>query len=158
ALTGHLVFTTVHANNVFDVIGRFMHMNVDLYGFVSALNAILAQRLVRLVCTRCSEDDKPEPALLKESGLTPAEAASFRFRVGRGCRECRGSGYKGRKAIAELMVLNDELRELITARAPVRQLKEAARANGTRCLREAAFEAVRNGETTLQEINRVTFV
>jgi general secretion pathway protein E len=158
ALTGHLVFTTVHANNVFDVIGRFMHMNVDLYGFVSALNAILAQRLVRLVCPHCAEDAQPEDALLKESGLTAAQACSFRFRIGRGCRECRGSGYKGRKAIAELMILNDEIRELITGRAPVRQLKEAAQASGTRFLRDAAFDAVKSGETTLQEINRVTFV
>jgi general secretion pathway protein E len=158
ALTGHLVFTTVHANNVFDVIGRFMHMNVDLYGFVSALNAILAQRLVRLVCPHCAEDDRPGDALLKESGLTPEQASSFRFRIGRGCRECRGSGYKGRKAIAELMILNDEIRELITGRAPVRQLKEAAQASGTRFLRDAAFDAARRGETTLQEINRVTFV
>jgi len=158
ALTGHLVFTTVHANNVFDVIGRFMHMNVDLFSFVSALNAILAQRLLRLVCPHCGEDSKPDAALLKESGLTEAQAASFRFRIGRGCRECRGSGYKGRKAIAELMILNDELRELITARAPVRQLKEAARTSGTRFLRDAAFEAVKKGESTLEEINRVTFV
>jgi len=158
ALTGHLVFTTVHANNVFDVIGRFMHMNVDLYGFVSALNAILAQRLVRLVCPHCAEDDRPGPALLKESGLTPEQASAFRFRIGKGCRECRGSGYKGRKAIAELMILNDEIRELITGRAPVRQLKEAAQASGTRFLRDAAFDAARRGETTLQEINRVTFV
>ena len=158
ALTGHLVFTTVHANNVFDVIGRFMHMNVDLFSFVSALNAILAQRLVRLVCPHCGEDCRPDAALLKESGLTEAQAASFRFRAGRGCRECRGSGYKGRKAIAELMILNDELRELITARAPVRQLKETARASGTRFLRDAALEAVKNGESTLEEINRVTFI
>jgi general secretion pathway protein E len=158
ALTGHLVFTTVHANNVFDVIGRFMHMNVDLYGFVSALNAILAQRLVRLVCPHCSEDRGPEPELLRESGLDRTAAGGFRFRIGRGCRECRGAGYKGRKAIAELMILNDELRELITARAPVRQLKEAARRSGTRFLREAAFDAVKKGDTTLQEINRVTFV
>src|SRR5882672_3814522 len=158
ALTGHLVFTTVHANNVFDVIGRFMHMNVDLFSFVSALNAILAQRLVRLVCPHCGEDSRPDAALLKESGLTEAQAASFRFRTGRGCRECRGSGYKGRKAIAELMILNDELRELITARAPVRQLKEAARTSGTRFLRDAALEAVKNGESTLEEINRVTFI
>ena len=158
ALTGHLVFTTVHANNVFDVIGRFMHMNVDLFSFVSALNAILAQRLVRLVCPHCGEDCRPDAALLKESGLTEAQAASFRFRAGRGCRECRGSGYKGRKAIAELMILNDELRELITARAPVRQLKEAARTSGTRFLRDAALEAVKNGESTLEEINRVTFI
>jgi general secretion pathway protein E len=158
ALTGHLVFTTVHANNVFDVIGRFMHMNVDLFSFVSALNAILAQRLVRLVCPHCAEDDRPEPALLRESGLTEEQARGFRFRAGRGCRECRGSGFKGRKAIAELMILNDEIRELITGRAPVRRLKEAARASGTRFLRDAAFDAVKNGETTLQEINRVTFV
>jgi len=158
ALTGHLVFTTVHANNVFDVIGRFMHMNVDLYSFVSALNAILAQRLVRLVCPHCAEDVKPDVALLRESGLDAAAVRDYRFRVGRGCRECRGAGFKGRKAIAELLILNDDLRELIAQRAPVRSIREAARANGTRFLREAAFEAVKNGETSLQEINRVTFV
>jgi general secretion pathway protein E len=158
ALTGHLVFTTVHANNVFDVIGRFMHMNVDLHGFVSALNAILAQRLVRVVCPHCAEPRRPERALLEESGLTPAKSKGWKFMAGRGCRECRGAGYRGRKAIAELMILNDELRELITGRAPVRQLKEAAVKSGTRLLREAALDAVRDGETTLQEINRVTFV
>jgi general secretion pathway protein E len=158
ALTGHLVFTTVHANNVFDVIGRFMHMNVDLYGFVSALNAILAQRLVRLVCPHCAEADRPSADLLTESGLDGVDVSSWKFMVGRGCRECRGAGYKGRKAIAELMILNDELRELITGRAPARALKEAAQRAGTRFLREAAFDAVRAGETTLQEINRVTFV
>jgi general secretion pathway protein E len=156
ALTGHLVFTTVHANNVFDVIGRFLHMDVDLYGFVSALNAILAQRLVRLVCTHCAEPVVPEEDLLKESGI--ADPGSFRFLKGKGCRECRGSGYRGRRAIAELLILNDELRELITARAPIRKLKDTAAAHGTRFLREAALDAVRRGETTLQEINRVTFV
>jgi general secretion pathway protein E len=158
ALTGHLVFTTVHANNVFDVIGRFMHMNVDLYGFVSALNAILAQRLVRMVCPHCAEPVTPDPVLLEESGLSAAKTQGWKFVMGRGCRECRGAGYRGRKAIAELMILNDELRELITARAPVRQLKEAAMASGTRLLRDAALDAVREGATTLQEINRVTFV
>ena len=158
ALTGHLVFTTVHANNVFDVIGRFMHMNVDLYGFVSALNAILAQRLVRTVCQHCAVADTPPAELLEESGLNPAQVAGWKFVVGRGCRECRGAGFKGRRAIAELMVLNDELRELIACRAPVRQLKEAALRHGTRLLREAAVDAVRQGVTTLQEINRVTFV
>jgi general secretion pathway protein E len=158
ALTGHLVFTTVHANNVFDVIGRFMHMNVDLYGFVSALNAILAQRLVRLVCPHCAERAQPSAELLAESGLEPHAVKDWKFVTGRGCRECRGAGYKGRKAIAELMILNDELRELITSRAPVRQLRDAAQRAGTRMLREAAFQAVKNGETTLAEINRVTFV
>jgi len=158
ALTGHLVFTTVHANNVFDVIGRFMHMNVDLYGFVSALNAILAQRLVRLVCPHCAEKFSPDKELLDESGLEPAQCKQWKFMLGRGCRECRGAGYKGRKAIAELMILTDELRELITSRAPVRQLKDAAQRAGTRFLRDAAFDAVKAGETTLQEINRVTFV
>jgi len=158
ALTGHLVFTTVHANNVFDVIGRFMHMNVDLYGFVSALNAILAQRLVRLVCPHCAEADSPSQELLLESGLEGVDYSKWSFKIGKGCRECRGAGYKGRKAIAELMIVTDELRELITARAPLRSLKEAARRSGTCFLRDAAFAAVRNGETTLQEINRVTFV
>jgi general secretion pathway protein E len=158
ALTGHLVFTTVHANNVFDVIGRFMHMNVDLYGFVSALNAILAQRLVRRVCPHCATEEFPSSDLLAESGLEGADVSSWKFKLGKGCRECRGAGYRGRKAIAELMILNDELRELITARAPVRQLKEAATRHGTRLLRDAALDAVRQGETTLQEINRVTFV
>jgi len=158
ALTGHLVFTTVHANNVFDVIGRFMHMNVDLYSFVSALNAILAQRLVRLVCPHCAEDVVPDEALLHDSGLDLAATHGYRFRAGRGCRECRGAGFKGRRAIAELLILNDDIRELIAQRAPVRSIKQAAQANGTRFLREAAFEAVKSGETTLQEINRVTFV
>jgi general secretion pathway protein E len=158
ALTGHLVFTSVHANNVFDVIGRFVHMNVDLFSFVSALNAILAQRLVRIVCPHCAGDDHPAAAVLLESGLKREDCAGWKFRSGRGCRECRGSGYRGRKAIAELMILNDELRELITSRAPPRQLKDAAHRSGTRFLREAAFEAVKTGHTTLQEINRVTFV
>ena len=158
ALTGHLVFTTVHANNVFDVIGRFMHMNVDLYSLVSALNAILAQRLVRLVCAHCAEENRPAEDLLAASGVAAAEAGSYRFRIGPGCRECRGSGYRGRQAIAELLILNDELRELIRTRAPLRRIKEAAQANGTRFLREAALAAVRRGDTTLEEINRVTFV
>ena len=158
ALTGHLVFTTVHANNVFDVIGRFMHMNVDLYSFVSALNAILAQRLVRLICPHCGKAADPDPALLRDSRLAEDELPGFRFRAGSGCRECRGSGYKGRKAIAELLILNDEMRELITARVPIRQLKDAAARSGTRFLREAALETVKRGETTLQEVNRVTFV
>ncbi|HEY7240232.1 MAG TPA: GspE/PulE family protein [Burkholderiales bacterium] len=158
ALTGHLVFTSVHANNVFDVIGRFMHMNVDLYGFVSALNAILAQRLVRMVCPHCAEPDKPSKEALVESGLAEVDVSQWKFVVGKGCRECRGAGYKGRMAIAELMILNDELRELITGRASVRKLREAAQRSGTRLLRDAAFDAVRKGQTTLQEINRVTFV
>jgi len=131
ALTGHLVYTTVHANNAFDVLGRFMHMGVDPYNLVSALNAVLAQRLVRVYCTACK---------------------------GRGCAQCRGSGFKGRKAIGELLVLNDELRELIIARAPARKLKEVARAAGTTPLREAAMRLVNNAETSIEEINRVTFV
>ena len=156
ALTGHLVFTTVHANNVFDVIGRAMHMNVDLYGFVSALNAIVAQRLVRLVCTHCAQPDSPSAELLQESGI--ANPQGYKFVKGTGCRECRGAGYRGRRAIAELLILTDEIRELIVSRAPVRNLKDAAARNGTRFLREAALDAVRRGDTTLQEINRVTFV
>jgi general secretion pathway protein E len=131
ALTGHLVFTTVHANNVFDVVGRFMHMGVDTFNFASALNAVLAQRLVRTFCRACA---------------------------GKGCGECRGTGFRGRKAVSELMVLNDELRELIVSRAPMRRLKEAARAAGTGSLRQSALALVERGETTLEEINRVTSV
>ena len=131
ALTGHLVYTTVHANNAIDVLGRFQHMGVDTYNLVSALNGVLAQRLVRVICKTCSSH---------------------------GCQDCRNTGFRGRKAIGELVVLNDELRELIGARAPARKLKEAARAAGTVPLRDAATALVQAGETTLEEINRVTFV
>jgi general secretion pathway protein E len=158
ALTGHLVFTTVHANNVFDVIGRFMHMGIDMYSLVSALNGVLAQRLLRVNCPHCSETIHPEPELLAVSGLKPQDVKDWNFRAGQGCGHCRGSGYKGRKAIAEVLNLNDEIRELIIARAPIRTLKVAAQANGTRYLRESALDLVRKGETTLIEINRVTFV
>ena len=158
ALTGHLVFTTVHANNVFDVIGRFIHMAVDPYSFVSALNGIVAQRLLRVLCAGCSVDDAPDADLLGRSGLTGSNTRDFRFRIGRGCGQCRGTGYRGRKAIAEVMVLTDELRELIAGRSPIRELKEATLRSGTRFLRESALDLVRQGETSLQEINRVTFV
>jgi general secretion pathway protein E len=158
ALTGHLVFTTVHANNVFDVIGRFMHMGVDPYNFVSALNGIAAQRLVRVNCNHCAQDVTPDPQLLSESGLTPEQVQGWRLRAGRGCGHCRGSGFRGRKAISEIMVLNDEIRELITAREPIRRVKDAVRKLGTRFLREAALEVVKSGDSTLQEINRVTLV
>jgi general secretion pathway protein E len=158
ALTGHLVFTTVHANNVFDVIGRFMHMGVDPYSFVSALNGILAQRLVRVNCTNCVTDDQPDAELIAESGLTPEQVQSMTFRTGRGCGRCRGTGFKGRKAISEILALNEEIRELIIARQPLRLIKEAARRNGTHFLRESALALVASGETTLQEINRVTLI
>ncbi len=158
ALTGHLVFTTVHANNVFDVLGRFSHMAVDPYSFVSALNGIVAQRLVRKNCPHCAVAEAPSRELLRDSGLAAANVAKFDFRSGRGCGHCRGTGYKGRKAIAEILLLTDELRELIVARAPIRALKDAAKASGTRFLRTAALECVRGGETDLKEINRVTFV
>ena len=157
ALTGHLVFTTVHANNVFDVLGRFTHMGIDPYSFVAALNGILAQRLVRVNCPHCSVDEKPDAALLARSALPP-DTTTFKFRVGRGCGQCRGSGYKGRRAIAEMLIFNDEIRELIATHAPVRQIKEAAARQGTRLLRDAAVDLVRSGETSLTEINRVTLV
>jgi general secretion pathway protein E len=157
ALTGHLVLTSVHANNVFDVLGRFLHMGVDTYSFVSALNGILAQRLVRLICTECSAPYLPSAEELKRSAISPQQAQAMHICRGKGCGRCRGSGYKGRHAIGEVLNLNDELRELIVARAPIRSIKEAARANGTRFLREAALELAAEGRTTLEEINRVTF-
>ena len=156
ALTGHLVFTTVHANNVFDVMGRFVHMGVDTYSFVAALSGVLAQRLVRVICEQCAESYTPSRRLLEESQLSVSQHAGVQFRIGRGCRHCRSTGYHGRRAVGELMVLNDELREAIIARVPVRQLKQLAQKSGVRLIREAAMELVSNGETTLEEVNRVT--
>jgi general secretion pathway protein E len=158
ALTGHLVYTTVHANNAFDVLGRFMHMGVDAYNFVSALNAVLAQRLVRVICRECAIEELPDNVILHDSCMEGKDLSSYRFMRGRGCANCRGTGYRGRKAIGELLVMNDNLRELIVAREPIRKLKEAACSAGTVPLREAALDLVRAGETTLEEINRVTFV
>ena len=153
ALTGHLVFTSVHANNVFDVLGRFTHMEVDPYSLVAALNGILAQRLVRNLCPHCAVDSAPDQALLEAAGIAAAEG--FLFRTGSGCGHCRGTGYRGRRAVAELMVLHDELREPIVNRQPPRVLKDAASRRGTRLLRDAGLELVRRGETSLQELMRV---
>ena len=153
ALTGHLVLTTVHANNVFDVIGRFTHMGVDPYSLVAALNGIVAQRLMRMSCTACVKDEQPDAELLRASGID--DVSGFCFRVGRGCAQCRGTGFKGRRAVAEVLLLDDELREMIVTREPVRRIKEAASRKGTRLLREAGLDLVRRGETTLEELNRV---
>ncbi|HEY8102393.1 MAG TPA: GspE/PulE family protein [Burkholderiaceae bacterium] len=156
ALTGHLVLTTVHANNVFDVFGRFSHMGIDPYAFVSALNGIWAQRLVRLNCPHCAVPYNPGDAELARISLRRADVGGYQFKQGKGCGDCYGSGYKGRKAIAEILILNDEIRELVIEKRPIRQIKEAARLNGTRSLREGALELVARGETTLDEIKRVT--
>jgi general secretion pathway protein E len=158
ALTGHLVFTTVHANNVFDVVSRFVHMGVDSHGFVSALSAVLAQRLVRIVCEQCSETYMPARELLEASRVSVVLSASFKFRKGRGCKHCRGTGYHGRKAVGELMVMNDEIREAIVSRVPVRQLKELARQAGVQLIRSSALDLVRRGLTTIEEVNRVTIM
>jgi general secretion pathway protein E len=158
ALTGHLVFSTVHANSALDIISRFVFMGVEPRSFVSAINGILAQRLIRLNCPHCRVEAAPEAGLLADSGIDAASLDSYRFSVGLGCAECQGSGYKGRKAIAEVLQLSDEMRELIVAGAPMQQLRQAARRAGMRTLREAALDLVRRGETSLEEINRVTFV
>jgi len=156
ALTGHLVLTTVHANNVFDVFGRFTHMGIDPYAFVSALNGIWAQRLIRMNCPRCAEQYAPCEEELASAHLTRLEANDYRFMRGKGCGDCRGTGYKGRRSIAEILTLNDEIRELIVDKQPIRRIKAAAQANGTRSLRLAALDLVRRGATTLDEIKRVT--
>ncbi|MBL8446822.1 MAG: type II/IV secretion system protein [Zoogloeaceae bacterium] len=156
ALTGHLVFTTVHANNVFDVIGRFMHMGIDPYNLVAALNGVVAQRLVRINCPQCTEAVAPDPDLLAASEL--GDVAHYDFRAGHGCGHCRGSGYRGRRAVAEVLILDDEIRELIVSRAPIRSVKDAARRRGFLSLRQAASDLVAQGQTTLQELNRVTLL
>jgi type IV pilus assembly protein PilB len=158
ALTGHLVFTTVHANNVFDVLGRFLHMGLDPYNFVSCLNCVAAQRLVRKICSGCKAPMKYEDHVLREAGLDPDRFRETTFYAGTGCSQCHGLGYFGRVAILELLDLNDEIRELIINKAPMSRLRDAAARAGTVFLREAALEKVFSGVTTLEEINRVTFV
>jgi type II secretory ATPase GspE/PulE/Tfp pilus assembly ATPase PilB-like protein len=158
ALTGHLVFTTVHANNVVDVLGRFLNMNVDLYNFVSALNCVLAQRLVRKICPHCRHAVKASRQLLEESGLDPAIYSEFVFYEGSGCIECNGTGFHGRLAVSELMDLSDHIRELILDKRPASEIRRAAKEEGMTFLRESALEQVLRGVTTLREINKVTFV
>ena len=158
ALTGHLVFTTVHANNVIDVLGRFLNMGVEPYQFVSALNCVLAQRLVRQICLHCKRPVKVSREFLIESALDPSLADSHTFYEGSGCIECSGTGYKGRTSICELMDLTDRIRDMILDRRPTTEIKRAAREDGMRFLRECAVLRVLEGATTLREINKVTFV
>jgi type IV pilus assembly protein PilB len=158
ALTGHLVFTTVHANNVVDVLGRFLNMGVEAYNFVSALNCILAQRLVRTICEHCARAVRYDDETLLASGMDPAEWRSFGFREGVGCMECGGTGYRGRTAIHELLDLTDPIRELILAKKPTSEVRKLAQKEGMSFLRESAIERVRRGVTSLKEINKVTFI
>jgi type IV pilus assembly protein PilB len=158
ALTGHLVFTTVHANNVTDVIGRFINMGVEPYNFVSALNCIMAQRLVRVVCTNCKKPKRYSPEELKEAGIDPAVWANVTFAEGAGCLECSGTGYHGRTAICELLDLTDRIREMIVDRRPTSEIKRVACEEGMITLRESGLAKIRAGITTVKEINKVTFV
>src|SRR5947207_1617722 len=158
ALTGHLAFTTVHSNNVVDVIGRFLNMGVEPYNFVSALNCILAQRLVRLICNSCRAVMHYPPDVLGASGLDPEQWSRVPFYEGQGCIECAGTGFRGRSAIHELLDLSDRIREMILAKKPTSEIRRAAREEGMRFLRESALDKVRLGLTTLKEINKVTFI
>jgi type IV pilus assembly protein PilB len=158
ALTGHLVFTTVHANNVLDVLGRFLNMGVEAYNFVSALNCILAQRLVRVICEHCKKQVRYPDSLLIESGLNPDEWRDVPFMEGAGCFECGGTGFRGRSAIHELLDLTDRIREMILDRRPTSEIKRAAREDGMTFLRDSAVQKMREGITTLREINKVTFI
>ena len=158
ALTGHLVFTTVHANNVFDVLGRFLNMGVEPYQFISALNCVMAQRLVRKICDACKHPAVPDPEVLAESAIDPALLTGKTLYEGTGCIECGGTGFKGRMAICELLDLTDHIREIILDKRPISEVKRAAKEQGMRLLRESAVERVLEGLTTLREINKVTFV
>ena len=158
ALTGHLVFTTVHANNVTDVIGRFINMGVEPYNFVSALNCIMAQRLVRVICNNCKKPKRYSPEELKEAGLDPVVWANVTFAEGAGCLECSGTGYHGRTAICELLDLTDRIREMIVDRRPTSEIKRVACEEGMITLRESGLAKIRAGITTVKEINKVTFV
>jgi type II secretory ATPase GspE/PulE/Tfp pilus assembly ATPase PilB-like protein len=157
ALTGHLVFTTVHANNVVDVIGRFLNMKVDLYNFVSALNCVLAQRLVRKICDHCRVEVSYDTGFFEESSF-PADLRDSKFYEGSGCLECNGTGFHGRLAISELLDLSDHIRTMILERRPASEIKKMAKEEGMTFLRESAIQKVLEGKTTLREINKVTFV
>jgi len=158
ALTGHLVFTTVHANNVIDVIGRFLNMGVEPYNFVSSLNCVLAQRLIRVLCPHCKKQYQPSDDELIESGLNPDKYRNERFFMNVGCEVCNFTGYRGRTAIHELLDMSDNIREMILARRPGSEIRRAAREEGLKSLRESAVSKVLQGVSTLREINRVTFV
>ncbi len=158
ALTGHLVFTTVHANNVVDVLGRFLNMKVEPYNFVSALNCVVAQRLVRVICNRCRTRVRHTRQQLDEAGIDSKKYAEHPFFEGKGCIECNGTGYVGRKVIAEILDMSDRIRELILDRRSAAEIKRAAREEGMTFMRESAIESVLEGKTTLREINKVTFV
>ncbi|GKS58862.1 type II secretion system ATPase PulE [Nitrospira sp.] len=156
ALTGHLVFTTVHANHVFDVLGRFTSMGIDPYNFLSALNCVLAQRLVRTICPACREPVKLDQALAEESGLDYERYRGAILFQGRGCRDCLGTGYRGRKCLTELLVLTDEIKEMILSRRPIADIRYRAMTDGMTTLRQSGLIKVLRGETTLRELNRVT--
>jgi type IV pilus assembly protein PilB len=158
ALTGHLVFTTVHANNVFDVISRFLHMQVDPYSFISALNCTLAQRLVRVLCPKCKAAVHYDDQQLLESGLNPAVYKNQVFYEAQGCPDCHSTGYQGRTAIAELLELSDPIREMILERKPLSEVRKKAKAEGIIFLREVGIDKVLKGITSLKELNKVTFV
>ncbi|MBT9499999.1 MAG: type II/IV secretion system protein [Burkholderiaceae bacterium] len=156
ALTGHLVFSSLHANDAFEVMGRLRHLGIDAHGLASALHAVLAQRLLRRVCLHCTAAHRPEPALLQRLGLPSADWAGTVLRMGRGCAHCRGTGYLGRQAVGELVLMDERLRELLLAGAAAAQLRAQAQRAGTQPLREAALDLVRTGVTTLEEVLRVT--
>ena len=158
ALTGHLVFTTVHANNAFDVLGRFLNMGIEPYNFVSALNCILAQRLVRMLCPKCKKQARLTRKDLEESALDPDQYHNHIFAEAGGCKECNFTGYRGRRAITEFLDLSDRIREMILDKRPSSELRKAAMAEGMTSLRQSAVAKVLAGETTLKEINRVTFI
>ncbi len=157
-MTGHLVFTTVHANNVVDVLGRFLNMGVEPYNFVSALNCILAQRLVRIVCNECRRPVKLTKEMMEESALDPAEWSGVTLSEGGGCLECNGTGFRGRTAISELLDLSDNIREMILERRPASEIRRTAKEEGMVTLRADALEKARAGITTLKEVDKVTFI
>jgi len=158
ALTGHLVFTTVHANNVVDVLGRFLNMKVEPYNFVSALNCVVAQRLVRVICARCRTRAKHGKQQLDDAGIDSKKYANHAFFEGKGCIDCNGTGYVGRKVIAEILDMSDRIRELILDRRSAAEIKRQAREEGMTFMRDSAIQSVLEGKTTLREINKVTFV
>jgi general secretion pathway protein E len=155
ALTGHLVMSSVHANTAFSVLERFLYLGVEPASFVEALQGVVAQRLVRRICEHCARDATPDAELAGKARLAPAQLRTGRFRQGRGCEACRGTGFHGRLALAEVLRIDDALKDALLRRESAAALRDIARRSGHVGVREIALESAAAGLTTLQEILRV---
>ncbi len=158
SLTGHIVFTTLHTNDAPSAITRLRDMGLPTFLITATVEAVLAQRLVRKICNNCRTEFTPSPEVAMELGMTPEEASLKKFFYGKGCEKCNNTGYKGRMGIYELLVMNEELREMIVSEASLDAFREACRKFGMRTLRESGLMAIHAGQTSIEEVVRETML